>query len=174
MNSRCPSNGLRRYAVLFVVCIALTLTAVAATAASLSGEVVGVTDGDTVSLLDVDRTQYKIRLTGIDAPEKRQAFGQRSKQSLATLVFHRHVTVEWMHHDRYGRILGKILLAGRDVNLAQVAAGMAWHYKAYEREQSVGDRLLYAHAEDAARGSGVGLWRQADPLAPWDFRHPHR
>lgn len=140
-------------------------------AASLSGQIVGVTDGDTVTLLDRDDNQHKIRLAGIDAPEKRQAFGQQSKKSLSDLVFDKQVTVETDKKDRYGRDVGKILLpTGRDVNLEQVTRGFAWHYKTYQREQSSNDRLLYDFAEKEARAARRGLWRDVEPEAPWDFR----
>ena len=145
-----------------------------ATAAILEGDVVGITDGDTVTLLDASKVQFKIRLAGIDAPEKRQPFGQRSQQNLAALVFQRRVTVEWFKYDRYGRVIGKIVVGGQDANLTQVAAGMAWHYKAYQREQSPADRERYAAAEDKARASRTGLWSEPNPTAPWDFRHFRR
>lgn len=119
-------------------------------AGELVGQVVGVTDGDTIIVLDDQRTQHKIRLAGIDAPEKAQAFGQRSKEALSGLVFGRRVTVETEKQDRYLRTVGKVVIDGRDANLAMVVAGMAWHYKKYEGEQSLSDRLLYADAEREA------------------------
>lgn len=127
-------------------------------------------DGDTVTLLDRDKAQHRIRLAGIDAPEKSQAFGQASKQSLSDLVFAQDVTVETGKTDKYGRQVGKIIVAGVDANLEQVKRGLAWHYKAYAREQSQADRVAYAVAEDAAKASKVGLWRDAEPMPPWSFR----
>lgn len=115
-------------------------------------------------------TQHKVRLAGIDAPERSQPFGQRSKQSLSDLVFSQWVTVETDKRDRYGRAVGKVLKDGVDTNLEQVKRGMAWHYKAYQREQSASDRVTYAEAEEAAREERVGLWRDAQPVPPWDFR----
>jgi endonuclease YncB( thermonuclease family) len=140
-------------------------------AALLEGLVVGIADGDTITLLDVTKTQYKIRLAGIDAPEKKQSFGTRSKQSLAGMISRQHVTVEWTKYDRYRRIVGRVLLNGKDVNLAQVSAGMAWHYKAYQGEQTRADRTTYAEAELEARAARAGLWRDALPTPPWEFRH---
>lgn len=136
----------------------------------LVGTVVGVTDGDTITVLDEQRTQHKIRLAGIDAPEKAQAFGQRSKEALSALVFGRSVTVATEKQDRYGRTVGKIIIDGRDANLAQVVAGMAWHYKKYEGEQSPSDRLLYADAEREARDVRRGLWQDETPITPWNYR----
>ena len=96
---------------------------------SLLGKVINVADGDTITVLDDTSTQHKIRLSGIDAPEKRQAFGNIFKQSLADLVAGQSVAVEWAKVDRYGRKLGNVLLAGLDSNLVQVKRRMAWHYK---------------------------------------------
>ena len=136
----------------------------------LNGRVVGVADGDTVTVLDASRQQHKIRLIGIDAPEKKMPYGNRSKQSLSDLIFDRQVQVEYNKKDRYGRTVGKIIVDGVDANLAQIKAGMAWHYKQYQREQSVEDRDTYAQAEVEARASKRGLWKDADPVPPWDWR----
>lgn len=136
----------------------------------LRGRVVGVSDGDTITLLiNGDQTE-KIRLSGIDAPEKSQAFGQRSKQSLSDLVYDREVTVQWRKRDKYKRIVGKVILDGRDINLEQVRRGMTWHYKAYEREQPRSERLAYAEAEGQARSAQQGLWVDMAPVPPWGFR----
>ncbi len=124
---------------------------------ALSGKVVSIADGDTLTILDATNTQHRIRLTGIDAPESRQAFGTRSRQHLADLVFGKGVTVEYDKRDRYGRTLGKVLIEGRDANLEQIKAGMAWHYKFYENEQLPEDRKTYAEAEREARAAKRGL-----------------
>lgn len=138
---------------------------------TLLGKVINVADGDTITVLDDTHTQHKIRLTGIDAPEKRQAFGNVSKQSLAEQVAGQSVAVEWVKVDKYGRKVGKVLLAGLDCNLEQVKRGLAWHYKQYQREQSPTDQQSYAAAEIEARAAKLGLWRDADPVPPWEFRH---
>lgn len=144
-------------------------------AASLLGEVVGISDGDTLTVLDNTNTQHKIRLSGIDAPEKAQPFGDRSKQSLAALTFRQQVTIEWDKRDRYRRIVGRVITPnGTDANLQQIKAGMAWHYKAYEREQPAGERFLYSEAEEAARKARIGLWQDAQPVPPWDYRKQKR
>ncbi len=152
---------------LFVVA---TLFAAQAYAEILTGRVVGVADGDTVTVLDASRQQHKIRLMGIDAPEKKMPYGNRSKQLLSDMVFDRHVQVEYDKKDRYGRTVGKIIVGGVDANLAQIKAGMAWHYKQYQRDQSVADRAAYAQAEEEARISQHGLWKDTDPMPPWDWR----
>ena len=140
-------------------------------AETLTGYVVGISDGDTVTVLDARHQQHKIRLAGIDAPEKAQAFGERSKQHLAGLVFNKNVTVEWNKLDRYGRTVGKILVNGKDANLEQVKAGMSWWYEKYRKEQSQADQEIYQVAEQQARIQRIGLWRDANPTAPWDWRH---
>ena len=143
-------------------------------AATIEGRVVGVADGDTITVLDGSRTQHKIRLSGIDAPEKKQPFGQRSKESLSDLVYSKTVTVETDKTDRYGREVGKVLIDGSDANLVQVQRGFAWHYKAYEREQSANDRKAYADAENEAKAAQRGLWKDTAPVPPWDFRKAKR
>jgi endonuclease YncB( thermonuclease family) len=141
---------------------------------TIAGRVVGVADGDTVTVLDTSMTQHKIRLAGIDAPEKSQPFGQKSKQSLSDLVYDRWVTVETDKKDRYGREVGKVIKDGMDANLEQIKRGLAWHYKAYEREQSAADRLMYAEAEERARGARIGLWGEVRQVPPWEFRKAQR
>ena len=153
-----------------IAAIAVWTQCAAAYPDTIHALVVGVTDGDTITVLDADQRQWKIRLAGIDAPEKRQAFGQQSKQALADRVFDRRVIIEAGKRDRYGRTVGKVIAAGEDVNLKLVRKGLAWHYKKYEREQSVPDRLHYARAEQDARRNQRGLWQQPEPVAPWDYR----
>jgi endonuclease YncB( thermonuclease family) len=136
-----------------------------------SGRVVSIEDGDTIVVLDADSRTNKIRLAGIDAPEGGQAFGDRSRQNLSDEVFGKDVVIEWFKRDRYGRIVGKVLLDGRDVCLEQVRVGMAWHYKYYQTEQTPEDRRLYADAEDQARASRRGLWVDVNPIPPWEFRN---
>ena len=145
-----------------------------AQAETLLGKVIHVQDGDSITVLDDTRTQHKIRLTGIDAPERRQAFGNVAKESLAEQVAGQSVAVEWDKVDRYGRKVGKVLLGGLDSNLVQVKRGLAWHYKKYEREQSPADRQSYAAAEAEAREAKLGLWRDAEPTPPWEFRRKGR
>lgn len=159
---------------LFVSLSIAILASNPAIATNLTGRVVGLTDGDTVTVLDERNVQHKIRLSGIDAPEKRQDYGSRSRQHLASLVFNKNVSVIGDKRDRYGRVLGKVVVNGNDANLAMVSAGLAWHYKRYEKEQSVSDRRAYAEAELAARAERRGLWQMPNPVPPWDFRRGAR
>ena len=94
--------------------------------ADFTGKVVKISDGDTITVLDHYKVQHRVRLTGIDAPERKQAFGSRSRQSLGKLVFRKTVTVKTNKLDRYGRVLGKVLINGIDVNKERVRRGMAW------------------------------------------------
>jgi endonuclease YncB( thermonuclease family) len=153
--------------ILSVLLFCFTTTTEAAT---LVGHVVGITDGDTITVLDSNQTQYKIRLAGIDAPEKKQAFGSASKKTLSDLVFDKVVSISYEKEDRYGRIVGKIMVNGKDANLEQVKRGMAWFYKKYQNEMVLQDRLDYLHAQETAEESRVGLWADNDVIAPWDFR----
>lgn len=142
--------------------------------ADQGGRVVGVIDGDTVDLLTDAQVLIRVRLSGIDAPERKQASGSVAKQALSNLAFNRAALVTGEKKDRYGRLLGKIAVAGVDVNLRMVQLGYAWHFKTYEREQLPDDRLRYAQAELMARGQRVGLWADREQLAPWEFRASRR
>lgn len=150
--------------------VAVAILASATLAAEYDGKVVGVLDGDTVDVLTDDRQLVRVRLSGIDAPERRQAFAAASKRALSDLVFKKQVVVQGSKHDRYGRFVGKVLASGRDVNRAMVEQGFAWHYRAYAAEQTGADRRAYSEAEAAAKESRRGLWRDSNPVAPWEFR----
>ncbi|MCJ9707769.1 thermonuclease family protein [Bordetella hinzii] len=142
--------------------------AAAAHAGELRGRVVAVADGDTLTILDASRQQHRIRLAEIDAPEKGQPFGQRSKQSLSGLCFGREAVIEDRGHDRYGRTIGRVSCAGIDANAEQVRRGMAWVFDRYAT-----DRSLYA-IQDEARAARRGLWSDAAPVPPWEWRAQHR
>jgi len=131
--------------------------------ADFTGRVVGVTDGDTITVL-VDVRQVKVRLTEIDAPEKRQAWGTKARQALSDLVFGRVVTVVENGKDRYQRMLGRVLVGETDVSAEMVRSGNAWIYRKYAR-----DKALFA-LEDEAREAARGLWSLPNPVPPWEFR----
>lgn len=156
----------------FLVASLLSLAPLLAYAEPISylATVVGVSDGDTITVLDVDKVQHKVRLQGIDAPEKSQPFGKSSRQHLSQLVFSMRVTIEFEKLDRYQRQVGKVLVNGTDANLEQVSHGMAWHYKKYQFEQSPEDQQAYSEAEQKARVRGIGLWVEDNPVPPWEFR----
>lgn len=151
--------------------------------ADVTGVVVGVADGDTVTVLDADKTQQKVRVAGIDAPEKAQPFGQRAKERMSGLVFGKEVRLEGDKRDRYGRTVAKVWVSPPDcqrcsktldAGLAVLTSGLAWHYKKYQNEQSAEDRERYAFAENDARSKRAGLWSEADPVPPWDWRKSRR
>lgn len=150
---------------LWLLCVVPPLAA-----ADVEGKVVGIADGDTVTILDGLDRQYKVRLAGIDAPERGQPFGQRSKQQLSECAFGKTANVEGNKVDRYGRLVGKVHVNGVDCNLRQVEQGLAWHYKQYVLEQPPADRTQYDAAEAAARRERLGLWKDPTPIPPWDFR----
>ena len=145
-----------------------------ASAATLHGHVVSIADGDTLTILDAQYEQHRIRLQGIDAPESAQAFGKVSKHNLSSLVAGREVTVEYQKLDRYGRVVGKVTVDGVDLDLEQVRAGLAWVYTDYEGELSQDDRIAYRTAEREARRLRLGLWADNTPTPPWVFRRRGR
>jgi endonuclease YncB( thermonuclease family) len=161
----------------FLLAAAICSTALAE---MIEGRVVGVSDGDTITVLDRDQRQVKIRLSGIDAPEKAQPYGQRSKQHLSRLVFNKEVRVEWHKRDKYKRTIGKVWVQPidcnacaqtLDANLAQLTAGLAWWYRQYAKEQPDEDQNRYSQAEAEAQARRVGLWADQSPMPPWEWRH---
>jgi endonuclease YncB( thermonuclease family) len=136
----------------------------------IQGKVINVHDGDTVTVLDQSNKKTNIRLQGIDAPELKQDFGSVSQQNLSRLVLGKQVTIVWTKLDKYRRTVGTIMLDGHDVNIEQVKAGLAWHFKKYEDEQDPADRQTYAAAEQQARTAKLGLWQDSNPTPPGDWR----
>lgn len=153
---------------------AIALASGSANSGELEGRVVGIQDGDTLTILDVGKQQHRVRLAGIDAPEKAQAFGESAKEHLSRLAFGRQVDVRCNKRDRYGRDVCSVHVGTRDVGLEQVRSGHAWWYRDYAREQTPADRQVYAAAEQEARSARRGLWRDAAPTAPWDWRRKGR
>lgn len=154
----------------FLLVLVSILLALPASSAELIGRIVGITDGDTLTLLDAARQQHKIRLAGIDAPESHQPFGQRSKTNLSALAFNKEVIADCTKVDKYKRLICKVAVNGIDINLEQVKAGMAWHYKQYAREQTLRDREDYEVAEFNAKIRRFGLWADKNPEPPWEWR----
>lgn len=148
--------------------IFLLLISLNAFSAEVEGVIVGVSDGDTVKLLDIENRQYKIRLYCIDAPEKDQDFGRKSRKFLSDMLFGKYVTVHYNEMDRYGRILGTIYYNGVNINLEQVKNGMAWVYTRYCSDKE------YKKQENIARLNRKGLWALQNPMEPWIFRETYR
>jgi endonuclease YncB( thermonuclease family) len=160
-------SGTRRLAAtVLLLTLGLVGAAGLATAETFTARVVGVTDGDTLRVRG-DGPQLILRLRGIDAPEKGQAYGQRAKEYLSGLAFGQTVTVQATGRDRYGRLLAEVLLPdGRSVGQELVRAGYAWWYRRYSRDPTL------ARLEGQAREAHRGLWADPHPVAPWAYRHP--
>jgi endonuclease YncB( thermonuclease family) len=150
--------------VLVTCILCITAAALFAAIASFSGKVVSVTDGDTIGIMR-DGKDVRIRLDGIDCPELGQDFGTKAKQFVSSMVFGKEVTAEIRDVDKYGRLVCRIYVDGKDVSLELVKAGLAWHYKQYSNDKALAD------AEVVVRQAKSGLWSMANPVAPWEFRH---
>lgn len=135
----------------------------------LLGTVIAVHDGDTITLQN-ESGQKKIRLAGIDAPELNQPFGVESRIALIEAVIEKQVHVEASKTDKYGRVVGKVVVDGQDINLKQLQLGMAWVYIEYLRELSKVDKALYLEAEAQSKAIPFGLWRDSNPVEPWIWR----
>jgi endonuclease YncB( thermonuclease family) len=159
-------DGLRRGVLLAGALLALA--GLADARERLEGRVVGVTDGDTLTVLPADRHPVRVRLAGIDAPERGQPFGARAKRSLAELTFGREVRVEVLDHDRYGRVVGRVVAETVDVNREQVRRGLAWVFRRDSHDE--GD----VAAETEARAARRGLWADDNPEPPWAYRATRR
>lgn len=157
--------------ICFLSCLAFVsaFSPLAVSGENITGMVVGVSDGDTITVLIGGRDQIRVRLANIDAPEKSQPFGQRSKQALSDLVFGKPVECERSGTDRYGRTIALCHVGITNVNLSMVRSGMAWVYRMYAK--NVPD---YYAAEEHARIRGVGLWADKEPVPPWDWRRLDR
>jgi endonuclease YncB( thermonuclease family) len=157
-------NPALKFAVIAACCFYLT----AAQAETFSGKVVGIADGDTLTILTASKRQYKIRLAEIDAPESRQPFGAKSKQSLSELCFGKHAEVVPRAIDRYKRTVARVKCAGVDANAEQVNRGMAWVYRKYAK-----DNNLYV-LQHEARAAERGLWSGRSPIPPAAWRQQQR
>lgn len=166
----------------WLLLLLLGMQAGAPFAAVLRGQVVAVADGDTITVADGRHRKVKVRLSGIDAPEKNQPYGRESRAHLVSMALGKAVDVEWDKRDAYGRVIGRVLLApgncpacdkSRDAGLAQISAGYAWWYRSESRELTHGDKSRYALAENSARARHSGLWAAPAPMPPWDWRHSH-
>lgn len=151
-------------AVRLLVIVACYLASTSYGAEVLIGEVVGITDGDTLTIL-VDREPVKVRLAEIDSPERKQPYYTRSQQSLAAICHRKSAQVTWDTRDRYKRIIGQVRCAGIDANAHQVSSGMAWVFDRYSTPESPLYKL-----QDQARKGRKGLWADANPVPPWDWR----
>ena len=150
-----------------VAVVILMLAQLSSVSEVFQAECVGVADGDTLTVLQGKR-QIKLRLEGIDCPELHQSFGTRARQFTSNLVFGKKVTVSAQYLDRIGRTVSRVSVNGKDVSLALVEAGLAWHYRRYSSDP------LLAKAEAQARRLKKGLWSDPRPVPPWEWRRPNR
>lgn len=134
------------------------------TFAQLTGKVISVSDGDTFTMLTSDHKQVKVRLHGIDCPEKKQAYGERAKQFTGTLVFGQVVHADIKDTDRYGRSIAIVTVKGKVVNEHLLLNGFAWHYVKYDKTRR------YDSLENVAKTNRAGLWQDDAAVAPWDYR----
>lgn len=140
-----------------------------------TAQVVRVSDGDSVQVRDAHGRKRKIRMAYIDAPELKQSFGRNSHRHLRQLIGGKKVQVEPFTHDQYGREVSRILLNGKDINLAQIQDGMAWHYRSIaKKEQKKNDYRQYRQAEKNAKKNRLGLWKNSRAEPPWRYRYRHR
>lgn len=153
-----------------LLCSIVMLVLTFSVSADISGRVVRVLDGDTIEILESGNRLTRVRLAGIDAPEKSQPFGQRSRQALSSMVAQRTVTVTGGDTDRYGRLLGTVWLDAKDVNAEQIRKGLAWAYR-YHGNPVKPD---YAALENEARCQATGLWSATGQTEPWRWRNLHQ
>jgi len=158
----------------FVIIFSLNINFVRA---DFTAKVQRVVDGDTIYVVDNFGQKFKVRLTGIDAPEKNQTYGLASTYELTEILINKWVLLKSKPSkgnpystDRYNRVLAKIIFDGLDINLLQVSRGYAWHFKRYQKQQSPLDRKLYSQAELNAKKNELGLWSEKKPIAPWKWR----
>jgi endonuclease YncB( thermonuclease family) len=163
----------RLHPALSAVALGAAALAIATSASALEGRIVSVQDGDTLVVLDRNQARHRVRIAGIDAPEKNQPFGDAARAHLSRLTADRSVELRCHKRDRYGREVCNVYVGKQDVGLEQVRQGYAWWYRDYAREQRPQERADYAAAENNAKESHRGLWRDAQPTPPWSWRKRH-
>lgn len=146
------------------------IAAFSAHAETIAGRIVGVTDGDTLTLLDSTNHRHVIHLAAIDSPEKNQDFGEKAKTALSAIAFNQEATADCHKRDKYRRESCVVSVRGKDVGLELVRAGMAWWYRQYVSEQTPQQRSDYEQAEFNAKIHRLGLWNSKNPIPPWDWR----
>jgi endonuclease YncB( thermonuclease family) len=154
---------------LYLILFPVTLPA----AETFTARVVSIADGDTITVLDADNRQVKVRLYGIDCPERKQPYGNRARQATADAVMGKEVNVHPISTDRYGRTVALVAAPGREMlNSWLVKEGMAWVYPQFCKRADICDRLR--ELEAAARAAGKGLWADKEPVEPWGWRKGRR
>lgn len=141
---------------------------------TIEARVTRVVDGDSLFVIVADNGVLGVRVAGIDAPEKGQPFADVARRALLEQLHERQVRVEVVKTDAFGRLVGRVFVAGRDVGLAQLRSGLAWHFKRYDADLAPAVRRRYARAERQAQLRGIGLWGDAAPVPPWEHRAAQR
>ena len=182
MHKTLPRRSAAFAAMGLIACIAAGLLTARLSAAKppappvVDGVSIDVQDGDSFVMRDDLGNRIRVRISGIDAPEKSQAFADRSRQHLRDLMRDAHIRLEPVKLDVFGRTVARVWIMSqdgkscRDAGLSQIEAGMAWHFKRYRSDQHDQDAARYAKAERDARSEGLGLWRDPSPEPPWEFR----
>ena len=149
--------------------------------ADFTAKVINIVDGDTIDILDDNNHKLRIRLLGIDAPELKQNFGYDSFSYLNKILFGKSVMIISRPEKNkpytlgyYKRVIGKVVMNGRDINLEMIKKGIAWHFKKYKKSQPIDERHSYNKAENYARDKNIGLWSEENPLPPWEWRKLNR
>ena len=161
---------MRRLSIsLFLLLAVLVIAVPAHSDDMITVRVIGVTDGDNLTVIDADNKQVLIRLHGLDCPELGQPFGEQAKEFTSNLCFGKIIMYRMVGIDRFDRTIATVFLAeGLEVNLEILKAGYAWYHDRYDKRQD------YADAEEKARQAGIGLWAEKDPMPPWDWRRQKR
>ncbi len=163
---RIEKNNFMKRKKLFFLWILLLSTNLLLSAKTIVGKVIGVKDGDTIEILTDNKEPITIRLHEVDCPEKKQDYGTKAKQFTSDLCYGKRVTVKIANTDRYGRIVGTVILPDKSIlNEELVKAGLAWQYKQYSKSEKL------QKLEEEAKTKKLGLWADKNPTPPWEFRH---
>ena len=152
---------MRKYLLSFL----LYISTICVHAQSIQGKLIAIDDGDTFTLLDANKVQYKIRLNAIDCPEKGQEFSKKAKDFSYQFCAGKMVVAQLLNTDKYGRHIANVTVNGRSLNEALLINGLAWHYKKYSSDENL------AALENTARKNRIHIWSLNNPMAPWIFRH---
>jgi endonuclease YncB( thermonuclease family) len=149
----------------YILSLLFFISTICVLANTIEGKLINIDDGDTFTLLDQNKVQYKIRLNAIDCPEKGQEFSKKAKDFTYQFCAGKTVVAELLDTDKYGRNIANVTVNGKSLNEALLTNGLAWHYKKYNSEERL------AALENNARSKRINIWSLTNPMAPWIFRH---
>ena len=158
------------FSFLFLIAfsVSLTVSLVAATDDTVEGKVTRIIDGDSILVVDAKKVEHEVQLEGIDAPEMKQDFGKESTEGLTKLLKDKSVRLTWKSKDNFDRLLAQVYDGDKHINMEMIKTGMAWHFKRYNKDESL------AKAELEAKEAKKGLWAKESPIAPWDYRKENK